>query len=524
MKICRILSLLCTFALAFTLMACDGKKHEQANDPFFKLAETLSNNSTNSDYAYSRLNTEYTDIITPSENYGELLPFVSQYKDYSSIEGNLSAKCTVLGLCNESGAVVVDAVFDSIITHKTDEGMFAYELIIGSDNSDEYLGTHYVMSSDGSWAFKLPQNTKVYSIGADRVIVERKKTRKKVDYFYHDFYDFSGKRKFTFDKKLAENKNAEYTIGAFHDGFAPINVTVTEVKGDGDKKEKVVTTYAYFIDNCGKVKYNKFLKCEEFRNGYAVVQTEEGLFGVIDAKGEWFLEAEHRDIDYNWSKKLFACAEDGYYNILNMEKESVKKITCERGTIEIIDSENTIYKRTNSDTGRSEYFFLDSDKPVTCTENGQFPSGNKSINSLFVCTYSGTGTIFRETGESIVSIGDYGEFIECFGNTAVVVNSTDLKTCFVSISSKQRTEWMRYHYLRQSIGDRYLVLKSTAQDESTYYLYDIMTNTFKFEKCDYIEVTGSEKNKLLSVVLNGVATVYDSMLKPCMNIPNYTEH
>jgi hypothetical protein len=382
-------------------------------------------------------------------------------------------------------------------------------LIKGSDGSDPFKGERYLTASDGSWGFTIPKNCAFRSMGAERVVLQRTRTVKKVKYTYLDFYTLKGKRKFTFESALAENTNAKYTIGAFSSGLAPVNVTIT------DPEKKTETSYAYYIDCDGKTKYEKYISCDEFKKGYAVVKDEKGLFGVIDEKGEWFLEPQYRLINYNSEKGYFACAKDGYFHIINTEKATVKSILCEKGSIEIINSERLIYKKTNVDTGRVEYFYLETGKPFSCVETGQFPDSDKSLDGIYVCTYTGTGTLFNEDGETVVSIGEFGELADRFSNTVVVTDKNDKKVCFVTLSTKQRTEWMKYRYTRESIGARYIVLQNPS--DSKYGLYDLYTNTFKLENCDYITVFESGDVQLLSVFTNGKSTVYDAQLVPVMN-------
>lgn len=460
-----------------------------------------------------RFNKEYTDTLKASTEYGELIPFVGGYITYNGVvkEKEKSVSVPLYGLCTIKGEVVVDAVYDVVKQHPKDEGGYVYELIKGSDGSDTLKGTRQIAASDGSWIINIPKNSVFYRAGGERIIFERTKKVKKVVYTYHDFYDYKGKKKFTFDTALAENIDATYTIGKFSDGLAPVNVTVKEKKDD----EVFETTTAYYIDKDGKKIIEKLIACEEFRKGYAVAVNEEGHYGVITPKGEWFLEAKYRIINYNSTKELFACADVGFFLILDKEKNQVKKIFTDRGNVEVLNSDRLIYKNTNLDTGRTEYFYADNDEPFTCVETGQFPDGDSTVEGLYTCVYSGTGTIFNVEGENIVSIGDYGELCGRLGNTAIVSNTNGKKTCFVTVSAKKRTEWMRYRYLGQSVADRYIVMQNP--DNGLYGLYDLMTNAFAYENCEYIEVFKVNDSTLVSIVSDSVASVYNDKLQLVMS-------
>ena len=181
-----------------------------------------------------------------------------------------------------------------------------------------------------------------------------------------------------------------------------------------------------------------------------------------------------------------------------------------------------IYKKTNVDTGRVEYFHMDSNKPFSCVETGQFPDTGDSFDGIYVCTYSGTGTLFNEDGETVVNIGEFGEIADRFSNTVIVTDKNDKKVCFVTVSTKQRTEWMKYRYTRESVGKRYIILQNPSN--SKYSLYDIYSNTFIFENCDFMTVSKNGKSELLSVFANGRATVYDASIKPLMNTLPQIQH
>ncbi len=521
MKLLRYICLLLSLAVLMAVVGCKSESADKSGDPFFQLIEDVTAPAPEADAVkHERFNPDYTDTLTASEEYGELIPFVGAYYTYKSVEEGKekTVSVPVYGLCTLNGAVVVDAVYDAVKQHPKDEGGFVYELVKGCDGSDPTLGERYVAASDGSWVFKMPKNCSFFRAGGERIILERTKTVKKVVFTYHDFYDYKGKCKFTFDTKLAEDQNTVYTIGEFHEGMAPVNITVTSEQ-DGEKEH---TLTAYYIDNNGKKLYDGLTSCTRFENGYAVAVDENGLYGVLDTKGKWFIEAKYRIVNYNPKVMLFACADEGFFAVFNQEKEQVKKVFTEKGNVEMLSSDWLIYKKTNPDTGRVEYFYADNDEPFTCLETGQFPDGDAPVEGLYVCVYSGTGTIFNIHGDSIVSIGDFGELADRFNNTAVVVNANGKKTCFVTISTQKRTEWMRYRYMYQSVGDRYLVMQNP--DTAGFGLYDLTTSSFVFEECDYIEAVTVADITLLSVVSNGNATVYDSSLSVVLTQPEAVLH
>lgn len=528
----KLLKYACLCLAVLTVIVTAGCRENEKNAdsaPFFALRKIPAVEITPDTAVHNRVSNEYVDTLTASDSYGELVPFVGGYNIYKSIEeeSNKLLQNPLYGLCDLKGAVVVDAVYDNIIKHPTDEGGYIYELIKGTDGSISTAGERWVAASNGSWVFKLPSNRVVKSAGGERVILERTRKSGKKIYKYLEFYGFDGKRKFTFESWMAEDNRYFYTIGKFSDGLAPVNVVCRTPDADAEKAGKqtyIEEKYAYYINNKGKTVYENFLYCGEFYKGLAVVVDEKGLYGVLNNKGEWFLEPQYFDIDFNHSRELFACKTTGQYDIFNFEKTVVKTVFCDRGFVDIIDSESFIYKKTNIDTGKEEYFYADSGEPFHCKETGMFPDSDKSVGGLYTCTYSGTGTIFDEAGESIEALGDFGGLVDRFSNTAVVVNSTDKKVCFVSISGKQRTDWFNYHYTRECLDNRYVVLSSNENGSIKYCLYDILTSNILYENSDYIKVCAIGEVQLLSVTAGGKSTVYDKSLQTVLDIASVGQH
>ena len=111
-----------------------------------------------------------------------------------------------------------------------------------------------------------------------------------------------------------------------------------------------------------------------------------------------------------------------------------------------------------------------------------------------------------------------------FGNTAVVVNSDTKKICFVSVSAKQRTEWINYQYSGECLDSRYLVLTKNNKTDKKYCIYDTLTNAFLYENSDYIKVSSFGETELLSVSSGGKTAVYDKNLDTVLSIASVGQH
>ena len=81
---------------------------------------------------------------------------------------------------------------------------------------------------------------------------------------------------------------------------------------------------------------------------------------------------------------------------------------------------------------------------------------------------------------------------------------------------------MNYHYLRQALDERYLVVRNSESQK--YGLYDIMTNAFVYDDCDYIEVISNGDTQHLSVISGGKATVYDKEFKVLLSVSHTAQY
>ena len=500
---------------AVSLAACSNTSGSNAGGvPFFMLKVLPDEVSLpNQGEKVQRINPSFTDTLVPSDEYGKLIPYIGGYYQYKStgVGESKVLYAPVYGLSTADGRTVTDPVYDSVRIYAMSGTGYIYELVTGSDGSEPSLGRHWLASEDGTWIFEIPTGSRLTdNIGGGMVMLERIRTVRKKTFVYQDFYDYSGNFVFTFDKAMAEDENTSYTIGRFADGLAPVNTVVAEPAEDSEEAEPEKTVSAFYIDVSGKKTYEGFIYCGEFHGGYAVVADKDGKYGVINTNGEYLINPEYRAINYNYEKGYFACGAQGYFDILDMTGVQVKRVLCDRGNVEVLGFDTMIYKRTNSSTGRSEYFYADTDVPFTCEETGQFPDETGNLGGLYVCSYSGSANIFDESGKTVTVLDDFGSLVCKYGDYIMAVNSNGTKTAVISLGSGKATGWINMSFEdRQAFADRYIVLKSQSKDKPVYSLYDIETGTFVYENCDRIETAVTASDEYLLVLKDGKTAVYD---------------
>ncbi len=509
------------------LSSCDGKKQPE----FLKLSSvpTVTVNPTNE--TVRRYNKEYTDTFVPSEDYGALVPFVGGMYEYNGVEeADKKVSLPIYGLCTTNGEIVVDPVYDGVITHNLKGGVL-YELLIGS-NDASLAEKRLLISSSGRFVKEIDKNCVVSNIsGEECFAIERTKkvwrNYKRVTYKYYDFYSYDLQFLFTFDTKLTQAQDKDFSLGDFNDGLMPVNVAVTTetVQKGQDGKDVVKTSvenYGYFVDIKGKqtFKDKEFLKVEEFSDGVAVVCNKEGLYGVIKSDGSYLLEPQYTIINRNIAEGYFALGLKGYFIIADKSGKTISKVSCENAEISVIGTDKIIYKKTFKYSGKTEFLSCVTNGAFVCTETGQFPDSESGEFGLFSCTYSGVTDVFLSDGKSIAQFNDFGYIAGLWGNIAVIINKDGSKSAVLNIENGTKTEWIDARFDNEAFNDgKYVVLKSNAG----YLLFNSETNEFEVKSGDIIKVLESDGVSVLCVIEKGYVTLYSSNMNVLMRYRYKTE-
>ncbi len=523
----RVMSVLLTIGCALTFVACADEQL-----PFLQLSDVPTFTVTPTSETVRRYNTDFTDTFVPSEDYGTLVPFVGDIYDYTSVDESSEEQITapIYGLCTLSGAIVVDPVYNGIITHDLKGGTL-YELITGAVDPS-FAEKRLLIPSDGSWMMELTAKESVSKVsGAECFIVERQKTvrrnKKKVTLTYYDFYSYDSKSLFTFDKKLSEAENTTFVLGDFCDSLAAVNVAVTtettEKGQDGkDVIVKSVENYGYFINTEGEqaFKNQEYSKVEDFCDGLAVVCDKEGLYGILKADGEFLFEPQFKVINRNATEGYFACGMQGYFIIVNNNGDTVSKVSCENADISVLGTDRIIYKKTLKFTGKTEFFSCVTGGAFVCTETGQFPDPESGEYGLFTCSYSGVTDVFLSDGNSIAQFNNFGHIAGVWGKYAVIVSKNGDKTAILDIENGIKTDWIDAEFSGEVFDNgKYVVLNNGGK----YSLYNVETPAWELENCEFIKVIAVNDVMRLNAVCDGFVSLYGPAMDVLMRYQSQTE-
>ena len=219
---------------------------------------------------YSRLTSGFMSDFIPSNNFGRILPYTN-----AVTMNDGSMRIMKYGLVTESGMVVTDLVYDSIMTATYTSGSIseprpAYHLRIVEQGSDHdfYEGSlNAACALDGSWITSFEYVDIVFSDNVIFLMRERES-------FDIDVYDYSGQHLYnilelSWAEEISEDTWAEILIYGIGDG-----VGFVELTDDRYGLMDVIT---------GQIKLADFKEAFMFSEGLAaVIPSGEDLWGFIN--------------------------------------------------------------------------------------------------------------------------------------------------------------------------------------------------------------------------------------------------
>ena len=502
--------LLCSLlVLCISLAGCKETEVKTGAEAFFELTETPTDiASEKSDgELISRLFSKYTTSIAASKEYGELVPFIGKYLTYTSSDPSVKETVTipVYGFSKTDGTIVCDAVFTYVKKYDIG-GTFVYEIGTGTDGS--VAGKRAVMKSDGSWILDIKEGGFMLSSMGGGMFAVRRPIRLYrngvlTPFFYYDFHNENGKKLFTFDKELTVDPNTNITFGNFSDGLIPVTV---ETK---DPATNTIGVTNYYINKKGEMQFTEFLYADEFSYGLAIVSVEEGLYGVIKTDGTYLLSPKYTQIKYYSSKGYYVCEEEACWSVFDRTGKMVTRVMCQNSDVTMIDSKSIIFRRISRDSGKAEFIFSGTNRPVVSSSTGQFPDILSGQSGLFYSTYSNVTDFFAEDGKTIISLTDFGSLIKATENCAVISNKNENAIAIFQRTTGEKTDWLKYEYNNTFANEKYVILRGTDESTKGFTLYDPEKKQFLFQNSSYMEPFGS----YLTVYDDEFVTVYNDKLE-----------
>ena len=477
---------------------------------------------------YERYYPGYTDELIPSDDYGELIPFVGKILTAS---GDWPMTSQRYGLCTTDGKIVVDPVYN--YCHLMQAGDKSYynlvcartieeiEIAQQNENFDEmYKEKNVLISSDGSFCKELGHSSaNAYTLdnGEGRVVI----------FNYNFETGGTGMNCEVYDKDM----NLLYTLEKLYN-YPDFSKELIDVMVD--KGWTIDSTY--FIDKNGNkvIDGERFSEISPFYNGLAAVKdSESGLYGYIDTTGEYVIQPQFKYAS-QFGKLGYANVEtdEGYF-VIDVHGNRPLGENVYEGAYLMEDGR--VYNAASTGSRLRKFIDVTTKDYLKCPICGK-NSGESKMNMSYLnngiayihTNCNGKTGVFNAEGtlkEHIDYTNISGEFyIEHMDDSYIFIRDTTADTGIIMYDRKSKEvkftpeNDMYYH---STIADGKYVMMSydeTMYDaETQYHIYQNGEKT-ESEMYDYFNAVNTADGVYFSAVSNGFSYLYDEDFKVIMKI------
>ena len=469
----------------------------ESDSPVFMLEKLPEIGEYVDDLVYKRRYPEFKEKLVPADNYGNLIPFVGRYKDYTPVEEYYeddtervySAK--KYGLMTTEGEIVVDAIYDYYSIWEAD-GRYFIELSLITDWEET---TSFLCPQDGSWVIE--DISSVNQPSENRIVVSRRpyydwETEKITESAYLKVYDYDG--------NLIFSKENICAFGSYSDGYLTVDY-YPEPFSDTSKER--------MIDLNGNYVFEDVQIHSSFSKSVAIA-SNGSLYGLINKDGKWLVSPAWEDIN-RVSDERYVCVQGHWgrvYDSSGKELYSFNANGIELYSIECTNETVIYYTRYFSYADYHEYYYLESGEQIVCKETGDPVTDYFYGKDLFVCEKESSSILTDADGNMILEVPAVGYFenvndnvfaVDCYDRETQEhtekVFSFETGELIYTKTSQKTDEYYHTHYFWGSIGVTDIRLYDEVDDiygTSTYQLFDPETGEVLRELNDYecVDVEG----------------------------------
>ena len=488
---------------------------------------------------------DYTPDFIPSDAYGKIIPYVGEYRIFSSPEPEYETRMgySSYGFCTEDGKIVMDASSKNrnIYYIQSNDGFGFYSLSVTDEPEKEEPDDVYIplksfiIPESGEWCIEL--GSYAYLNQARNGVIHISEYSEVDGRGESVLYDYNGKE----IARLGEYDNIALSdIGL-----------ICAMRWDGDN------SFHGYLDKEGNVVLGPYKSVNSFNSaGTAIV--EEGLgFYLIDTQGNHISKVyanivEHKE-DYT----------DGYgvYVARHMEDKNSSDVLDEKGNLlgtmtgstyynlRFLSDGDIVYYYTDFNTGKMIWKRLSDNSDFISLEYGKVPNKYSGNHDYFVYEdeENRIGCVFDASGETVLKIENFLELRTVSDNGKYFVYSTgngyneyydeekkqwltknDSATYLYNLETKETTKLCDGDAYMTFAGenDRYLIVGYSETlvvfaDFDSYRLFDTETGKIIFDDCQNIIQTQTGLGTYITVCSKNACTLYDENLKPI--IKTYTE-
>lgn len=296
----RVALLILTLLFVVTIAGCKTNTSGQSfakpatphkESPYFMLDQLPDIGDYVDDIICKRRYPDTRDTLIPGEEYGQLVPFAGNFRDYHFVDYETgqwleeTSAITKYGLMTTDGQIIVDAVYDSVYIDTVSDDEYLISLYQYETDSD-IISQTLLCNNDGSWAMvvqgEVSCNLSAWTEGF--VIVT---DNRQIDYETQTgapnvyFYDLNGNIRFQFANCSADSYNG------FCDGYIVLNFFTDFFRYEFESR---------FVDTTGKIVFPEVFPDDSFEDGKVCAQSRDGLYGVFTSQGKWLIAPEYASI------------------------------------------------------------------------------------------------------------------------------------------------------------------------------------------------------------------------------------
>ncbi len=495
--------------------------------------------------AHERFYEEYAPDFIPSDEYGEIIPYVGNYRTFvktDSPDWQAEQGYAYYGFCTSDGKIVMDASDKTgfINYFETDDGFGYYsvsrEIEQKDDAPDEFFSNEtLIIPKDGSWCITLEPGSWMQGSGYGHFATCIYPRYDEEGIVKTVIYDYNG--------------NVVTTLEGVDSVYFTAGGLLYTSKWENS------TSYQYYMNYDGEIVFGPYQTLAHFN--------DKGITYVEDYNDEWyFVNADGTRLTY---KEYDAIHRNGGYDSDNevyvaRYPDGKRTIDVYNGNAEIIgtiygvsganfrfpDNGEIIYS-FYSDSGREIFKKLADNSDFVSKEYGVMPNSYEGDDNTYIYKddEKNIGVIFDGSGDTVAviddlysymdmsedgrfitySVGDYDFALDAETRTEHITDSR--RTVVFDLETKEQVYSVNGSGYTYFVGDNDRYVHISIYNEtsffggtSTYYLFDTLTGKAVFADAKQLTYTKVGENEYYSVSTENTCTLYDGNMNIIIKLYN----
>lgn len=490
-----------------------------AAEPFFMLNE-LPDIGEFGGKSSGRFYEEYTPDFIPSDEYGEIIPYIGTYKIYTKNDGEPAQSAYgTYGFCTTDGRIVMDASKKTsfIYYDETQDGFGYYRVSRSMEQADDAPDEAYptetlIIPRSGAWCLTLTGSDSFSAIGNGILGVHIMSQGWKL-------YDYYGNKLIYIADALSVRTLSQGLMAVLQ------------------MDDSNVITYYNYMDLQGNVVLGPYFKVSDFNEyGIAAIINLGGGAYLINTDGERLTENKYSSISAYYSndyeRQIFAAqyaSDDKVRDVFDAEGNLLGNMNGRYVSIRLPKNGEVIYYAYDGAEGSGKWKRLSDGSDFVSLEYGVFAERylGSSYDDVFIHRDEDKkrAILFDADGETIAVLENFGSLMSISEDRRYLTYSSSggedgtQKLYVYDTEAEKNVFTMEADGYASFIGkeDRYVrfVLYNSTEfydQTSTYFLYDTHTESMVFSDCMWITEIDLGDKVYFNVCTPNASVLYDEDL------------